>query len=99
MAKTKKSSKSKKSEAPVDTFQRYTETVEEMLNEVTIQDIVVPSTSSDMKLAKQLTGTPVIFGENHQAALERLVSEGIAADFGDEGHARGFKWRGKVLKR
>jgi len=98
MAKTKKTKKSRKSETPVDDLQGYTETVEEMLDKVSIPETLVV-TSSDLKLARQLTGRPIVFDEDCQAALERLVSEGIAADFGDDGHARGYKWRGKVLKR
>ena len=98
-SKSKKTVKSKKPEASIEDFQGYTQTVEEMLEETTSESPAVNEPRiSDVDLAKQLTGSPVIFGENYQAALGRLVEQGIAADFGDEGYARGCKWRSKITR-
>lgn len=53
---------------------------------------VSPSPSpGDLTLAKVLTGSP--FQVDDVEAHERLVGFGVAAHFGDEGYARGHKWR------
>ena len=94
MARKKKSSKSKEFEAETVVVDEsiYLEAAE---TEVVVE-VVESSTVIDLDLARQLSGSPVVFGEENQSALKRLVEEGIAADFGKEGHARGHKWRSAV---
>lgn len=63
-----------------------------------IETVATAVSTPNMTLAKQLTGTPKHFSKEHQRDLEYLVELNIAADFGDEGFARGSEWRVKVYK-
>ena len=100
MAKSKKSSKKKSVELKSEVVDEsiYLEMAEEVVDEVVTPKVEESPEAEDMELAKRLKGHPVIFGGNYQAALARLVGEGIAADFGEDGHARGHKWR-TAIKR
>ena len=93
----KKSSKRKESEVEsviIDEsiYLEVEETAKEVEKTVAIEKAVI----SDTDLAKKLDGHPIVFEEKYQEALKRLVSKGIAADFGEDGHARGHKWRRAV---
>ena len=77
-------------EAEVLAWSDVEETIEqEVADEVAIE---VP-TISDIKWAKaNLAGTPITYDSECIAVLQRLTRFGIAADFGADGYARGFKW-------
>jgi len=49
-------------------------------------------------LAILLLGTPKLFPEDCNEDLQVLLKEGIAADFGAAGWARGHRWRSFVRK-
>ena len=54
---------------------------------------ITEPTQADLKWAKvNLAGTPGTFDSESLELLQRLARYGIAADFGDEGYARGYKW-------
>lgn len=93
MARSKKSSVKKSSEEIVEEVFDENEIVEDVEEGYTESPAVDYPPVSDMELAKQLKGHPVLFGSNYSEALARLVEQGIAADFGEDGHARGHKWR------
>lgn len=88
----RKTSKRKKGNSVSGDFEGYIQVSEEPTEPV-IASEPTPQLPPSLELAKRLEGSPVVFGENYQAALKVLVKEGVAADFGDEGHARGHKWR------
>lgn len=49
-------------------------------------------TKEEVAFAKQLTGSPQHFDQASVALIAACVAKGLAADFGAEGYARGFKW-------
>lgn len=52
----------------------------------------VQLTSAEYNLAKLLQGQPNTFDSVSAEFMESLVSKGVAADFGDAGYARGYKF-------
>lgn len=86
--------KSKK-ESKKETLSTYdSPEVLEVLEEAAINQPSTPNRS----LAIMLEGTPKIFQHSQTADLRVLQKEGIAADFGEAGWARGHKWRGYIRK-
>lgn len=50
-------------------------------------------TVAELQLAKELTGTPSNeFDSTSVELLKSLCAKGIAADFGKDGYARGYRW-------
>jgi hypothetical protein len=92
---------SKKSSKPTKSSKPFTSPKSIIVDESIYPEIEEQITQEtvDFGLAKKLTGRPQTFGLDLKPKLERLVVEGIAADFGSEGYARGYAWRLKVLKR
>ena len=63
-------------------------TKEEIVNAVKSEQ----SAENELVIAKQLSGHPKQFNNIEKEILESLVRKNIAADFGNEGYARGYRW-------
>ncbi len=82
-----------------DTMDFSTEVFEvsEVVPEVKVEAVEVQKEPS-LALATQLEGHPKVFAEQDLEGLLVLQSKGIAADFGEDGWARGHLWRAFVRK-
>jgi len=49
-------------------------------------------TAEELEVAKLLQGNPNTFDNISVAVFKSLAAKGLAADAGDEGWMRGFKW-------
>lgn len=102
----------KKSSGTIDELENFLNTESEIIEENSIEveeedsveveefveTVATAVSSPNMELAMQLEGSPKHFGEQHHRDLEYLVELNIAANFGDEGFARGSEWRKKVYR-
>jgi len=68
------------------------ETTEEINDAEIVVDAKAVSAENHRSLIAQLQGTPKQFNADEVAILKQLAKQGIAADFGDDGWARGYKW-------
>lgn len=75
-------------EVILDEVQEAPEDVIQVNQEVTTTE----PTKEEVAFAKQLTGSPQHFDQSSVALIAACVAKGLAADFGAEGYARGFKW-------
>ncbi len=56
-------------------------------------------TNEEYEVAQLLEGTPHTFDNISVAIFKSLASKGIAADAGDEGWMRGFRWHDYIPRR
>ena len=53
-------------------------------------------TAEELAIAKNLKGKPEKAPKSQTDTLNKLVELNIAANFGDEGYGRGYKWKASV---
>lgn len=103
---TRKRRMTEQNESPVFDGESTEETVDVHFGDVEVEDYedveVAPPLEGDegfvlsaeeLMLAKKLTGSPILVSEDELEIYQRLAKFNVAADFGDEGFARGFKWK------
>ena len=68
---------------------------EQPIENVEVEPFPTPLTVSKelLTIAKTLTGKPIQVPEESLSDYDQLVELGIAANFGNDGYARGYKWK------